>query len=348
MLRGNTWWIQFCEDGVVHRESSHSDVKDEAERLLRKRLIAIEEGRYRRAEPLRVEQMAQKMFLKKSNGELPHARSLASDKKRWANNVGPFFGKLRAQRVSEDIISKYIAKRRDEGAANGTINREMTLLRRAFTISRIPRPPIPRLSEKAGIRRNFLTDEQYFKLSAGLEKEELWMRTLVELAATYGLRRGELLNLRVEQVDKATDRVKLEADQTKGETARVFGLNPITKPLVFAMMEGKAPSDYLLTREDGRRVKDFRKRWAKVCKRAGIPRFLLHDFRRTAVRNMVRTGIPRNVAKAISGHKTDAIFDRYDITDNERDIDAAAQKMFERRRRAFESFDTKTDTTDEK
>jgi integrase len=199
--------------------------------------------------------------------------------------------------------------------------------------------------EEDGVRRNFLTDPQYVALSTELEKEELWLQTLVELAVTYGLRRGELINLRVGQVDKATNRVKLEASQTKTKRARVFTLNPTTAPLVFVMMKGKKPSDHLLTRKKGQRVQDFRKLWARVCKRAGVPGFRLNDFRRTSIRNMVRTGIPRTVAKLISGHRTDAVFDRYDITDLERDIDDAAHRMYERRQKAF---DTKTDTTDEK
>jgi integrase len=73
------------------------------------------------------------------------------------------------------------------------------------------------------------------------------------------------------------------------------------------------------------RIKQFHKSWKKACETAGVPGKIFHDFRRSAIRNMVRAGVSEKVAMKISGHRTRSVFDRYDIADD-KDLIEAAQK----------------------
>jgi integrase len=78
----------------------------------------------------------------------------------------------------------------------------------------------------------------------------------------------------------------------------------------------------------GKRIKKFDKSWKAACTAAGCPSRIRHDFRRTAVREFVRAGIPERVAMQLTGHKTRSVFERYNIV-SEGDLAAAARRLNE-------------------
>jgi integrase len=94
-------------------------------------------------------------------------------------------------------------------------------------------------------------------------------------------------------------------------------------------VKGKTLEDAVFTWENGDPVKDFRVAWDKMSEAAKVDTDP-HDFRRTAVRNLVRSGVREKVAMRISGHVTRSIFDRYAIGSDD-DLVDAAQKLENRR-----------------
>ena len=76
----------------------------------------------------------------------------------------------------------------------------------------------------------------------------------------------------------------------------------------------------------GQRIYDYSRAWRSAAKAAGLQGMIPHDFRRTAVRNMERAGVPRSVATKLSGHKTESIYRRYCIV-SPADLGEAVEKL---------------------
>jgi integrase len=248
----------------------------------------------------------------------------------WAD-LKPFFGEMKATHVTTDDIQKYIARRKAEDLSNATINRELSCLRRMFALGMQNTPPkvqripvFPRRLKEANPRKGFVEDAQYKTLCENCM--EPWLRAFLAVAYTFGFRRLELLKLKVRQVDLLERTIRLDPGTTKNDDGRVVKMTEELYSCLAECLWRKSPEDSVFTWRDGSEVRDFRVLWTNLTEAEGLPGLLIHDFRRSAIRNMIRRGISEVVAMRISGHKTRSIFDRYNVT-SESDLADAARKI---------------------
>jgi integrase len=326
------WWIKFSVAGRVIQLSANTEKKREAQDFLRNEILKYQNGDAVPTGKVTVDSLYDVLLADYRINE----KTVEWAERCWRVHLKPFFGGMQAKNVGTDSLSRYIEARRGEQAANGTINRELSLLQRSFMLAYESQPrkiahPLRfhRLAESKP-RQGFIEQKQYDALAANCS--DLFMRTMLTLAYSFGFRKAELIGnkkakqppLKVSDVNLLAGTLQLR-DSKNGESRKV-ALTGDAKNLLAACITGKGPEDNVFTRKCGNAVKDFRETWEKVTLAAGVPGLLFHDLRRSAVRNMVRGGIPETVSMQISGHKTRDVFDRYNIT-SERDITDAARKI---------------------
>jgi len=176
---------------------------------------------------------------------------------------------------------------------------------------------------ESGPRQGFFEREQYAKVRRHLPTD---LQVATTIAYTFGWRmQSEVLTLERRQLELKANTLRLEPGTTKNGEGRLVYLTQELKSLLVAQIDRVVGLErqtgtiipfvfpHLRGQFRGQRRCDFRKAWATACKRAGVIGMLKHDFRRTAVRNMVNAGVPERLAMQVTGHKTRSVFDRYHI-----------------------------------
>jgi integrase len=153
---------------------------------------------------------------------------------------------------------------------------------------------------------------------------------VVTFAYSSGWRKSEVLGLTWDRVDLTAGTARLDVGTTKGGEGRTFYLTDELQAMLTELRRAQPFVPWVFTR-NAQPIRDFRAAWNSACKRATVEGKTLegktfHDFRRTAVRNMVRSGVPEGVAMKVSGHKTRSVFVRYNIV-SEADLREASRRV---------------------
>ncbi len=350
VLRGRIWHVRFREvkrrtdgrtDYVQHRLSTHSEDRDFAERFLRRKLLEIGGRRAGIIEPDKVSyEDLRENFL--ANCVYKKLRSLKRSKEGAVTletlpRLDKFFGGYKAGEITIADLKRFRIGCREDGLSDVRANRYMAtlraMMRRALKdelITPVEMPGhFPMIGEKNVARGAiYVKPEWYAPLRKYLEEP---LRSAFTLSYFTGVRVHELMRLRWRDLNLEGRIVSLPAEITKTGDPRLvplpndFDLKPgEPNDLVFPLGDCrdqwraaciKAGAGYYECRECGERCegRTCKKHGKLPVKRLHYRGLLLRHTRHTAVRNMVDAGIPRQRAKAISGHVTDAVFNRYNI-----------------------------------
>ena len=271
------------------------------------------------------------MALIEQDYETNKRKSLASLRYRLAH-LKAAFGKTPPIEITHKVLKDYLSKRLGQGAKPATVRYELVALGRMFTLAIEvemlgTKPPLPTVKIR-NTRKGFFEADEIAKVLKHLSDD---IAPAIEFAYFTGWRIGEIRKLTwTDHLDLDGGVIRLEPGETKNEQGRTFpfAVHPALRDLVVRQCQrGLANGTrWLFGRKDGSPLGTFRKAWALACKEAGCPGKLVHDLRRTAVRNLVRSGVDERTAMTLTGHKTRAVFDRYNIV-SEADLSQAVKKL---------------------
>jgi integrase len=349
--RGNVWWIKYYRNGKPYMESSHSKAESKARRLLRKREGEIAKGELPGIyfDKIHFSELAEDFL----TDYLINGKKTLDDAERNVKQLAEFFGAdvkevppeekaerrngrrfdfsggVRVTEITTAKIKEFIEARMGDGLSNASINRELAALKRMFHLGAQCTPPkvgqvpyIPMLKE-SNTRKGFFEHEEFITLREALPDH---LKPVVTFAYHTGWRKEEILGLTWDKVDLKAGIVRLDPGEPKNKEGRTLYLNEELLSLMRSLQANRQIGWPYVFHRAGEKIGDFRKTWASASHLAEIGKKIFHDFRGTAIRNMIRSGIPERVAMTLSGHKTRSIFDRYNIVSQD-DLKEAAKKQ---------------------
>lgn len=243
---------------------------------------------------------------------LRSAHLLPQIRRRLAYEFGP--GDAVAD-LNQSRVDRYVTMQRNAGLALSTVRQDIVLLSRGLTLAvergllrSKPTLRAPVVGD-SNARQGFVSEDEMRSIAAILG--EPW-GDFVRFLFYSAWRSGEARGLRWSDYHPAHREIRLPRERDKAKAGRVL---PLGGPLVEIIDRRLAArGGEFIFHDEGEPIGDIRKRWHRACRLAGLDRrILLHDLRRSGIRQLRALGVDQAVAMRISGHKTDSIFRRYAI-----------------------------------
>ena len=326
----------YDANGKQHQETTKSQSLQVAEAQLRKKLEDVAKGvPVEQSRKLKYQDIKELLLTDyKNNGvDLVERRNGQIHGMAY---LDAYFGGMHVKNINSQVLRKFVAqlqegkiqktipekkgraRKRKDTLSNASINRILALLRRMMYLAKkdglVPVVPhFPMLEEK-NVRKGFVETEQFKSILQHLPEQ---LRPLVIFLYRTGCRVGAALQITWGMVNPDCTVISLPGEIVKND-------EPLTLPV---------PSEVTAIlrkhfRQENQPVFsgiNLRKEWEKATLLAKCPHLLIHDLRRSGVRNLVQAGVQEKVAMSISGHKTRSIFDRYNIISAKQVLDAMKQ-----------------------
>ena len=317
-----TWFYDFSIRGVRYRGAiPEARNRDQAKQAETRERNSVFDGKYGSR---RIRQPKLKDFVRDTL--LPWAEVNRQSWSKDASRLKPileFFGEKRLDDISPFLIEKYKTQRKTtpiirvtaDGAAVSkprsvaTVNRELSLLSRIFSIARMLNPcsDVKKLPGEQPRTRYLLVEEED-RLMSALDSKPI-LRSIVVLALNTGMRRGEILRLQWEHLDFHKNEIK--ATHTKGHRDRFIPMNAKTREELLRLQASSKGLFLFPGRKEGASLSDIKRPFNAACDRAGIKDFRFHDLRHTCASYLAQNGATLLEVADVLGHKTMAMVKRY-------------------------------------
>lgn len=281
-------------------------------------------------------------YIDNSRKSLKSAKEL---RKIWVDELG---GKL-AEDVSSDLLKDLSRGWMSKGMSSGRVNRRMSFILRGYSLAlaanppKITKKPTFRKLTEAAPRSGFFEWEDFERVRGVLP---LHARIPVSIEYWTAMRSSEVLGLQWTQVrfEHRRRTVLIQLSDSKAAEPRLVAMGGDLYEVLsdwHQLSREQYPECPWICHYEGKRLGSIKTTWKTSCVAAGLGAWTKegrfpgnrgyrgptpHDFRRTGVRNLVRSGVPEKLAMKISGHKTRAVFDRYNIV-NEEDLIEAGRRV---------------------
>jgi len=323
------WWFEFSFAGTRIRESSKSTRRTIAQNAEKRRHLELE----RAFAGLPAEKATQRVRTVSAALKSYRERYCVNHREKsivWVRDrtasTERILGSALIPDLTETRMVAFMKQRKAEGVSARTINMEVAILSRAIGHPwRLVWPTLKKLEERKDTGRALSPDEERAILDAASKNRSPMIQTFIRIALLTGLRCGEIISLKWEQIDFEARTLVVGKAKTAAVAGRIVPLNAALFDTLAVhagwvaqeLKQAIQPHWYVFPWchtvkpvDPERPATSIKTAWNSVREDAGVS-CRLHDLRHTACTKMAEAGVPEATMKALMGHMSVAMVERY-------------------------------------